>query len=834
VQQPLAVLRSLAGLALDIPSAVAISAGERALTYEELFVWAGGVAVAVNERDPVGSAPVPVLVDRSLSAVAGLFGVLLAGRAVCPVDITEPAARTARTLARLGTTVAVDGTAGLVALPDLGLATVQVATVSHQAVAPPAVAPHALASVIFTSGSTGVPKGVVHDAMGSDASFEHCVGRAARRNRAKLSATAPLGFAAGFGKVVFDLAAGSEIVMVDPSAFTPEQLADWIDANELSVFHLTPSLARTFAQRLTPGRRLQGVTEVATFGEGLAWSDVAPIRSVVSERAMIRPLYGASEGGGAFEFTIEPDMPLGTGSVPLGRLRAEGLARLEAVSDEPGSPTQLVVVGRVAVGYWGDPELTAQRFGTDPDGRRFWRSGDLAHIGDDGLFRHGGRLDDLVKIRGKLVEPAEPERVLRDMASVRHAVVLPHTLPAGATRLVAHIEPATGDALDTAKLRGALRATLPAHLVPSVFMRHERLPLNHRGKVDRTSLGAMPVVPWRTAPARPAVDEVELVVTGVVSSVLGIGAIGPDDDLWDFGCDSLAAVEIVTCLADAGFEGVALADLLDATTPAAIAARVRRPAASTSAPLSRLNAGGTRTPLWLLAGAGGSALAFRALAAQLGPEQPAMALEAHGIHRRARVDLSIRSAARRHLRNIHREQPAGPYLLAGHSAGGLIAFEVARSLSEQGEQVAVVLIDVPAGAAHRALAPGTRPTNQVPLAAPTRAFAARARTWAGDRLGVVATVCGWRSRDVGARYGHMFQLGIRVARRYQPTSVPSPVEVMVVQQRGSLLADGWRPFAPHLQVHEVDGDHNSMLQPPHVAGVAAAFEQLFAARSADG
>jgi len=317
----------------------------------------------------------------------------------------------------------------------------------------------------------------------------------------------------------------------------------------------------------------------------------------------------------------------------------------------------------------------------------------------------------------------------------------------------------------------------------------------------------------------------------VVAKVLGIGAIGPDDDLWDFGCDSLAAVEIVTDLAAAGFGGVELTDLIDATTPAAIAARLRRPDAPTTAPLSRLNAGGTRSPLWLLAGAGGSALAFRALAAELGPEQPVMALEAHAIHRRARVDLSVQSAARRHLQIVRQAQPCGPYLLAGHSAGGLVAFELARLLAALGQQVSVVLIDVPPGAAGMAGSAAARHTGQVVPAPPKQAFIPHVRTWAGDRLGMLATVCGWRSRDVGARYGHMFQLGTRVARRYEPKPVSFPV--VVVQQHGSRLAARWRPFAAGLLVHEVGGDHNSMLQPPHVDGVAAAFDLIVAATSPD-
>ena len=86
-------------------------------------------------------------------------------------------------------------------------------------------------------------------------------------------------------------------------------------------------------------------------------------------------------------------------------------------------------------------------------------------------------------------------------------------------RLVAHLEPVPGATLDTDELRRTLHRQLPAHLVPSIFVHHDALPLNDRGKIDRQALTAAPVVPWRARPARLPAGEVETVVTGIVTDV---------------------------------------------------------------------------------------------------------------------------------------------------------------------------------------------------------------------------------------------------------------------------------------------------------------------------
>ena len=108
--------------------------------------------------------------------------------------------------------------------------------------------------------------------------------------------------------------------------------------------------------------------------------------------------------------------------MPLGYPTCPDRLRLEPIgddADEDDARYEIVATGTVASGYLGDPALTAARFGTDADGTRWWRTGDLVQRAADGCLSHRGRIDDMVKIRGRLVEPAEPERVLRALPGRR-------------------------------------------------------------------------------------------------------------------------------------------------------------------------------------------------------------------------------------------------------------------------------------------------------------------------------------------------------------------------------------------------------------------------------
>ena len=609
------------------------------------------------------------------------------------------------------------------------------------------------------------------------------------------------------------------------------------------------------------GRRLEHVRSLNTFGEALLWDDVPRLRTLIRDDAVLISKYGTSEAvGGLLRHVIPASMPLGTGRVPLGSvpgpLVEPGGVRLEPLGGEPGAPREIVVTGHVASGYLSEPELTARTFGIDPDGTRWWRSGDLAEASADGVFRHLGRVDDLVKIRGQLVEPSESDRVLRSIPGIRRVLVQPQTAADGSARLVAHLEVDADSGLTAAQVRTRLSSSMAPHQVPSVLVRHDRLPLNDRGKTDRAALRALPAVPWLSSAPRPSASDPERFAALAAGQVLGT-VVHPDDDLWELGLDSLASVELGVILAEAGWTDLEPTALLEHRTPAALA-RLRDADRSARRPVVVIHPDGRLRPIICIPGAGGTALAFRWLARELGEDQPLVVVEPVGLHSPGRPDRTVEQAAGRALDEIDRLPDLDPAVIVGYSAGGAIAYEIAGRLAGRGRSVHAVLLDTavarPAGSSR----PGTTGTD----ATDTRRSDAAGPDTDKDGPGAVATarraaVRTWlrvfpaSTVPPTQRYRAYYHLGVRAQDRYRPQ--PPTFPVTHLRPRGSALRPDWAALIDGMalvggttlaggttlpdgttlvgrtDVVAVDGDHYSMLEPPQVAGLAEGIRRVAAA-----
>jgi acyl-coenzyme A synthetase/AMP-(fatty) acid ligase len=210
---------------------------------------------------------------------------------------------------------------------------------------------------------------------------------------------------------------------------------------------------------------------------------------------VVEHAYGATETGWAFTHRVAIGEAPRQGPAPLGRPAVEGTVRLEPVAGAEEAVSQVVVGGAIALGYLADPDLTRAYFEVDADGRRWWRTGDIVAADDDGMLWHRGRLDDVVKVRGKLASPAQVVAVLTAVPGIRQAVVLPYEQDHN-IRLVAHVELDPDTELTLDDVRMTLARELPAHLVPSAVLRHRALPTTGRGKVDRRRLMDGPFEPW--------------------------------------------------------------------------------------------------------------------------------------------------------------------------------------------------------------------------------------------------------------------------------------------------------------------------------------------------
>jgi len=820
---PLVLVEDLAQLFARRPDADAVSDADRIWTYGELEPRVGALASVLTDQPR--SDPVVVLVDRTVASVAALLGTLWAGRGVVPIDVNEPGARVSSIVDRLGSCQVVDAT-DQVRSEVAGRPVIAVRSLPSALVPPMPFAPDRLAVLIFTSGSTGTPKGISRTGGQSDVTFRTWRAAPDRRFDQRIALFAPLSFMGGYNGAIHGVAGGVPCALIDQRRLEPERIVEILTMNSIDRLTVTPSFLRVFGRALGGRRLLEQVTEIGTMGEGLNWSDVELARAVAAPEVRVRAVYGASEVmGHVIRNVIQFDQPIGRGRVPLGRPVDPDRLRLEPVEGRD-DVHELIIRGSLVDGYWNDPETTAARFGIDDDGERFWRSGDLVTVDDDGVFHHRGRRDDMTKINGRVVEPAEAERVMNEIPGVRRVVVLPRELPSGRGQFVAHIE--TDGSVSAAEVRAALAVELPVELIPSVLTHHDALPLTERGKVDRRRLIDWPTASWRDAAADGPTDAIELGVTGVVALVLGIDDLHPDDDIWTMGFDSLMAIELLEKLRVAYDTDLRLNDLLDETTPRQIAGRLRR--SRRSAPrrpayVVEMNLGGNRPPLVLIAGAGAPALSYRSLAMALGPDQSVVVYEQRGLHSRSIRDRSVARSAERYLADLLARQPRGPYAVAGHSYGGLVAHDMVARLAELGHDTTLILLDParpPDGERRRAL-------RQPPPLAQPASWAARVT----DRTrwivrGFARSVPHPLGRPESlARYRRFYARGMRIARRHSPRSYEG--EVTLVHPAGSTTPDRWSA-AGDLRTVATTGDHNSMFQPPHVVATAAAIRSALDGR----
>ncbi|MFC4117867.1 phosphopantetheine-binding protein, partial [Nonomuraea zeae] len=223
-----------------------------------------------------------------------------------------------------------------------------------------------------------------------------------------------------------------------------------------------------------------------------------------------------------------------------------------------GTPGELYLGGiQLARGYLGKPALTAERFLPAPGGGRLYRTGDLARWLPSGELEYLGRTDHQVKIRGMRVELGEIEAVLREQPGVTGAAA---KLMDG--RLVGYV---VGDTPD-------LSGKLPDFMIPTAWVRLDRLPTTPNGKLDRAALPA----PGRPAdlPWEPPRGEAERAVARVWQEVLGLDRVGRNDTFFAVGGDSISSLKVVARLRATGY-GVELQHLFTHQAVAELATVLR-------------------------------------------------------------------------------------------------------------------------------------------------------------------------------------------------------------------------------------------------------------------
>ncbi|MFH9405270.1 amino acid adenylation domain-containing protein [Streptomyces sp. NPDC017638] len=868
------------------PDATAVVAGAERLSYAELDRRADRLARRLSRAGAGPDRLVALALPRGADLIAAILAVLKSGAAYLPVDPTAPAERvrhimtdaapacvltTTRTAARLFP----DGPATPVLLLDAApphtadALTGPAATPSPDGRAPTGagrgIPPHPdhLAYVIYTSGSTGRPKGV---------------GVAHRQVVRLLTATAEdFGFGPGdvwslFHSPAFDfsvweiwgaLAHGGTLAVV-PADVTrsPREFLDFLLAHRVTVLNQTPSAFRELTAEVMarPGPSGLALRTVVFGGEALAVDDLAPWFDRFGDRCPdLVNMYGITETTvHVTHRRIRPADLDGPVRSPIGHALADLRLHLLDAHGRPvprGAAGELHVGGPgVARGYLRRPALTAERFVPDPfgpPGARLYRSGDLCRWRADGELEYLGRADQQVKIRGFRIEPGEIEAALAEHPRVARAAVLARTDPAGDTCLVGYVVPTADGPPDAAALRAHLAALVPPYMVPGAYVVVPALPLTGNGKLDRAALPA-PAAGGRAAAAyEPPRGGSERLLAEMWSEVLGlpVDRVGADDNFFDLGGHSFAALRLISRMESAWDVTVPTATVFSAPTLRALAGWLdERPPAPAPSPLVPLHAGGGLPPLILVHPVGGHVLCYTSLAAALGPDRPVHALVARGMREGERPAARIEDMAADYLDALAEAGHDGPLVLGGWSLGGVVAFEMARQATlRDGRTPPVVLIDSHAPGRY---GPDATAPDEAELIAD---FAADWERSAGPPLGVhraalagrTAQECRahllQRARRAGlldaedgpahlSRLLDLYAANRAALARYRPDGphhgrllVLSATDATDVSTGDEAGADrGWRHRTTgRVDVRPVPGDHYTLLREPNLTDLAA-------------
>ncbi|MFH8972853.1 amino acid adenylation domain-containing protein [Streptomyces sp. NPDC017890] len=565
------------------PERVAVTDAAGSVTYGELV---GRVSVLARRLGAAGAGPgvrVAMLCEPGVPFVTGVLAVLATGAAWVPLDLRAPRARTAGLLEDSGAGVLFtgpgqEGLAGEV-LAGAGAGPVRVAweaAVADDDGGPvvPAGDPDDLAYVIFTSGSTGRPKGAMVHRAGM---VNHLL---AKVDDLRLTAddtvvhNAPVTFDISVWQMLAPLITGGRLVVVDrETAADPQELFGCVAAERVTVLEVVPSLLKAAVDSWAEGLErpsLEPLRWLMVTGEALP-ADLARRWTALAPKIPLVNAYGPTECSDDVTHAVITAGTALAGRAPIGRpVRNTRLyvldGRLKPVP--PGTPGELYVAGAgVGRGYLGDPVKTAVTFLADPynpvPGARMYRSGDRVVQRADGQLEFLERTDHQVKIRGHRIELGEVEAALRALPGVSDAAAAVHQ-----GRLTAYLVGAP----DT-PARAALAATLPDYMVPTTYLTLPALPLTPNGKTDRKALPT-PDPTTTTDDLRPPRDAREQALCEIFAQVLGLPAVGIDDDFFDLGGHSLLATKVASRIrARLGLE-VAIRTLFQASTVAELAARL--------------------------------------------------------------------------------------------------------------------------------------------------------------------------------------------------------------------------------------------------------------------
>ena len=867
--------------ARQTPDAVALDFDATEMTYGELDLRTDQLARHLQTLGVSPQVLTGVYVDRSIDIPLSAISVLKAGGAYLPLDLAYPLDRLEFILSDAKAPVLITNESladslseykgSIVRIDTEWEAISRVDTVSRGS----AAESQSPAYVIYTSGSTGRPKGVPV----THANLARLFGAAGELFDLTSNDVWTLFHSYAFDFSVWEmwgaLLTGARLIIVPYlDSRNPGAFHSMIEREQVTVLNQTPSAFQQLMHVEEEKGELTSLRYVIFGGEALDPQSLKPWVDIHgTEAPRLINMYGITETTVHVTYRpVEAADVDGVAASMIGRpLPDLGLYILDGhLQAAPiGTPGEIYVAGDgLAVGYLNQPALTAQRFIPDPygaDGGRLYKSGDMARFMPSGDVEYMGRIDHQVKIRGYRIELGEIEAVLSGHPQVREAVVIAQTDPAGLLRLAAYV--ACGPERDLAadEVQTYLRGKLPDHMIPAAIVILPALPLTANGKVDRRNLPQISQE-W-TGPQKnfvPPRNNTEMELANLWADLFNARQVGVKDNFFDLGGHSLLAVRMMAQIKKRFGQDLPLAILFQDGTIADLARIIDSTNGGAEwSPMVPIQPRGNKPPFFCVHPLGGQVVEYYELSRRLGPEQPFYGLQAASLVDSRGEYLSIEQMATQYMEAIRNVQRQGPYYLGGYSYGGIVAYEIARRLREQGEEIALLgLIDaispdhfrkLPAEheeddatllfiiARMRAFEKGRRDIDLTPEEFQNLPDDKRMETFV-EYLRKAGLLDSDIPQDVAIPYVSRFMEGFRVRRQALRDYIPKPYsgritffactrkdpEHLEVLRRASIdvedATSGWKDLSPWpVDIRLIDAYHEDLCREPSVGLLA---EQL--------
>ena len=542
------------------PNNVALVFQNRTMTYKELNEKANSLARYLNNNGIGQGSIVGILLNRSFEMIISILAVLKSGAAYIPIDAEYPEDRinyvllnsnckTLITLQRQISRIESLGFSGLLVIADLynePIYSLDNKNLNNK------ISQDSLAYLIFTSGSTGNPKGVMltHKNLNNfiNSMFDKVEYLKDGIYHSIISITT-MSFDIFAYETIVSLCGGLKLFITDDFEQKITNKFERIIAdNNIEIIQSTPSIMNFHLDNSI----IDGFSKlkyVVLAGEQLP-------RKLVDKILFKSPNCTVYNGYGPSETTIFSTLTNVTqkNEITIGK----GIANTQIyILNNDYSILPINSVGEIYIsgdgvgkGYINRPDLTSSRFLSNPfkPGSIIYKTGDIGYWNENGELLCKGRIDNQIKLRGLRIELGEIENCINSYNTsfnINSAVIVKEV--SGLSSLVAFVS--SNAPLNTSKLREHIANKLPNYMIPSYFVMLDKLPLTPNGKIDKKALQTYKVEPVSISSThtKPR-NETERIIVDSIEKKLGILDFGIDDNIFDYGADSLSIINILTDL----------------------------------------------------------------------------------------------------------------------------------------------------------------------------------------------------------------------------------------------------------------------------------------------